>query len=331
MTTNANVRGLDALIQMLTVRRPAGSKSERKWIAKWIKPLGVEQDEFGNLIKRIGDSPVLWSSHTDTVHRMGGLQQLAMTEIGEIMLHPDERESNCLGADCTTGVWLMREMILSGKPGLYVFHRAEECGGIGSSAIAKGTPGLLDGIKYAIAFDRYGTTSVITHQGSRCCSNVFAWALATGLGGKFGLDECGVFTDTANYTDLVPECTNISVGYYDHHKSTEWQDSRFALDLLDKLLALDVDSLPVKRDPNEVDTDWSNYGGRWDSAYDVADPYHLGVSARANDGWASNDMVKLVRAYPEETADYLAQLGVDTELLRRAIDAYYLPPNKSAA
>ena len=46
----------------------------------------------------------------------------------------------------------MREMILAGIPGLYVFHRNEESGGAGSDWIARETPWELHGIKAAIAF-----------------------------------------------------------------------------------------------------------------------------------------------------------------------------------
>ena len=33
-------------------------------------------------------------------------------------------------------------------------------------------------------------------------------------GMKLGLRSLGVFTDSANFIDVVPECTNISVGYF---------------------------------------------------------------------------------------------------------------------
>jgi hypothetical protein len=40
--------------------------------------------------------------------------------------------SNCLGADCTTGVWLILEMIKANVPGVYVIHSDEEVGGKGA-------------------------------------------------------------------------------------------------------------------------------------------------------------------------------------------------------
>jgi hypothetical protein len=79
-------------------------------------PLGCEIDKAGNVIKRIGDSRVMWSSHTDTVHRSEGYQRVTVN--GDLFkVAHGQPDSNCLGADCTTGVWLMREMILAGVKG----------------------------------------------------------------------------------------------------------------------------------------------------------------------------------------------------------------------
>src|SRR5579864_6491645 len=95
----------NSLIAMLSFRRPAGSRSERKFISKFIWPLGVETDRKGNLFKRIGTAPIMWSSHTDSVHRMGGLQDLI--RVGDFGIGVSTKsKSNCLGADDAAGVWL---------------------------------------------------------------------------------------------------------------------------------------------------------------------------------------------------------------------------------
>ena len=112
---------LESLMTMLRTCRPHNSKAEKRFIKEHIDPLGVERDGFGNLYKRIkgvGDS-ILWSCHTDTVHIKGGKQNIQKRK-GVVSLVPDSK-ANCLGADDTAGIWLMREMILAGKPGLYIF------------------------------------------------------------------------------------------------------------------------------------------------------------------------------------------------------------------
>lgn len=257
---------LGEVIEMHKYCRPAGSLTEKRFIREFLLPLGAEYDNAGNLIKQIGENPrVLWSSHTDTVHNIAGFQYLA-TKGSTLKLSKREKRSNCLGADDTAGVWLMMEMIRAGKEGLYIFHRGEEIGGIGSRFIAKHTPERLKGIEIAIAFDRRGTDSVITHQGTRCCSDKFAESLAAGLAMKFKADSTGTFTDTANYTDLVAECSNLSVGYQSAHSSMEELNLQHLLELRQALLALDTSKLVVERKPGEVEYKryyGGSYGG-WD-------------------------------------------------------------------
>ena len=263
------------LLNMLRTRRPGGSKTERAFIKQYLLPLGLLPDKMGNYILRIGDKPILWSCHTDTVHRMGGTQEL--THLGNMVVGiTKESGSNCLGADDTAGIWLMREMILAKVQGLYVFHRNEERGCVGSKWIAKNTPKLFDGIKFAVALDRKGQDEVITHQHGRCCSDEFAESMAAQLGMGYAPSNRGVYTDTAEYTGLIGECTNLSVGYLHQHTKDEVLDCAFLLRLRDKLCNIDVDKLVSKRKPGEVEPykytshhyDGDYYGGYDSSWYD---------------------------------------------------------------
>lgn len=291
------------LVEMLCTRRPAFSKSERRFIRKYLSPLGMEIDDFGNLSKRIGRAPVLWSCHTDTVHRKGGHQKI---EIGRndkgvniARIHPNA-DSNCLGADDTAGIWLMREMILANVPGLYIFHRAEEVGGLGSSYIAKETPNALCGIKYAIALDRRGTDSVITYQGyGRGCSDAFARALAQGIGHGFYPDNTGIFTDTANYMDIVPECTNLSVGYDHEHTARETLNLDHLFRLRKSLINLDVTGLPVERDPTKREYD-----------YDDAIHWFSDADQEPHSGATMSQAVAIIQQNPEHAAELLRAYGL---------------------
>ena len=254
---------------MLSYKRPYNSRWERKFIARYIDSVkGMKQDSFGNRYIFVGKNPdTMFSCHTDTVHTSAG-KQTVYVDTFQGMMYADGKKSNCLGADDATGIWLMLKMIEQQKTGLYIFHRGEEVGGLGSSWIAKHNKLLFSHITKAIAFDRKGYTDVITYQGgSRCCSDKFAEDLATKLGMKFKPEDGGVFTDTANYTALIPECTNISVGYDFQHTANECQDYRFAEDLLERLLAIDFSTLPVSRKTTDVDELWStsSYGGYYDN------------------------------------------------------------------
>lgn len=316
---------------MLSYMRPDGSKAERKFIRRFLEPLGLERDEFGNLYKRIGTAPILWSCHTDTVHKRGGKQNLQYGEQDGLFTS----DANCLGADCTTGVYLMHQMIKRGVEGLYIFHRAEEVGGQGSSWIAKHNPGVLADIKFAIAFDRKGFTSVITHQfGDRCCSDDFANSLATQLGFGWKLDDAGTFTDTASYVDLVGECTNISVGYIGQHSARETQDWPFMLELLERLCSLDVTHLSAVRQPGETDplfryesrfegyTSWRNNAyGTWDEDDNWRDTGGLGKTY--------DDLTNAVRSYPQAVADILEQFGITVADIRHVAGGGLIPENEN--
>ena len=284
------------LLDFLSYRRPAGSKTEKTWISQFIRPLGVQQDSQGNLFKKVGgEDRILWSSHTDTVHKEGG-RQTAILEAGRLKL---AGMGNCLGADCAAGAWLMVQMARAHVPGLYVWHRGEEHGGIGSAYIAQQSPEALEGIKFAIAFDRRGTDSIITHQmPGRTCSDEFAWSLADAIGLGHKPDDTGLFTDTANYAALVGECTNISTGTANEHCPTESLDLNYLLSLRDAICGADFSRLVEARTPEEPD--YSSY-------------YHSFNASRPD------SVYDLVRDNPREIADYLSDYGISSADLRLAI------------
>ncbi len=252
------------LKEMLTYRRPHRSRSERKFINRFIRPVGVEEDAFGNLIVRVGnDQRMMFACHTDTVDYISGRKKVYASPTG--ILSTDEFES-CLGADDTTGVWIMLNLIEQGVPGLYVFHRAEEIGCQGSSWIAENTPELVEDVQWCMSLDRMGYGSIVTHQcGQRTASDKFADSLALQLDLGFWNDDGGMFTDSLSYAHLIPECTNLSVGYDKQHSGNETQDFGYALAVLRALASLDYDFLATERNPRwsaaETDNRWDRWGG----------------------------------------------------------------------
>lgn len=276
------------LIKMFYYRRPGGSTGDKcgrptqDFAKEYIAPLGATADLYGNWKLRIPrlvqdgetvvtvESKVLFSCHIDTVHGKPGRQKVKLnTHTGMLSLHKEETDSNCLGADCTTGAWLMIEMAKAGVPGLYIWHEDEESGGQGSRYIAKHAAASLTGIQAAIAFDRKGYDNIITSQaGGKCCSDTFANSLSALLPlwaeKPYRCDPTGTFTDTANYTDIIPECTNISVGYFSQHTSSETQDVMFAMKLRRFLIRFDETKLVIERKPGDRGISrytQYNYGG----------------------------------------------------------------------
>jgi len=241
--------------KMLEYKRPAWSVTERAFIARFIDTVpGVKADRIGNRYLAIGSAPTtLISCHTDTMHATSGMQKLKLK--GDTLSLAKQTKGDVLGADDGAGVCIALQMIAAKVPALYVFHRGEEVGGIGSDFIAQHRPRFLDGIERAIAFDRRGYSDVITHQMlGRCCSDDFAWCLALELGMHHEPCAFGTFTDTANYGDIVPECTNVSVGYRYEHTSRETLNIAYLEALIDKLICLNYDTLPTVRDPHVWET-----------------------------------------------------------------------------
>lgn len=241
-----------------SLKRPHKGKSVQKLIAYLIDSLpDAYTDTHGNVHCTVGNSRTLFSSHTDTVHRDDGINTYVMAneEVRLTGSAPQRRamyraSGAPLGSDCGAGVALMVHMIMNAIPGHYVFHAAEEVGGIGSKALA--TEGIFIGLfDRAIAFDRKGTDSIITFQsGGQCCSEEFAYALASQLnsvndGFMYAPDDTGVYTDTAEYVGQIPECTNVSVGYYNEHTSSECLDYTFFSQLANAVLLVRWEELPI--------------------------------------------------------------------------------------
>ncbi len=252
------------LQRALSVKRPDKSVSTAaftQWLADHI-PEGciTSRDGAGNLHVDARLLPIhrtLFVAHVDTVHHVEGTNKIAKTA---------ERwsaDGAALGADDGAGCAMLMHLLHAGVPGYYIFTQGEECGGIGAKFIAKNMPGLLSEFDRAIAFDRRGIDSVITHQGyGRCCSDVFAEALSGALNRDDRMmylpDDTGVYTDTAEFTDVIPECTNISVGYYHEHGEREYIDVLHFQALADAVLGFDWDELPTDRDPKVVE--YKSYG-----------------------------------------------------------------------
>ena len=283
---------MTTLTRALTVKRPhagLGVQAFTQWLATAVPEHLQEMtfiDTCGNLhvdARTDDNHRTLFVAHVDTVHRVEGknpIRKVKNKKVHEWHATP----ASCLGADDGAGVAMLVHMMHGGIAGYYIFTQGEECGGIGAKHIAKYYPELLDCFDRAIAFDRRGTDSVITHQGyGRCCSDVFGQALANALNDDdmqlmYSTDDSGVYTDTAEFVDNIPECTNISIGYYSEHGEREHLDVNHLQRLAAAVLKFDWDALPVERDPKmpEYKTygvsayNWKGYGMDYDEPFDFA-------------------------------------------------------------
>lgn len=249
------------LLDILSLVRPANSKGEQvmvKYITDHLDALGITPaiDGYGNISVNLlptheTTSRVMFTAHTDTVHRNADAtqhtQQLAYVDAKhEIVGLASDSQSACLGADDGTGCWVLLRLIEAKIPALYVFFRAEEIGGLGSEYYRtdKTNADLLESLTHCISFDRKGYNDIITEQwGGICASDEWAMTFARELNGIDSTiclsPNVGTFTDSANFTDVIAECTNISVGYDLQHTDQETQDLAFADKLVQALLQID--------------------------------------------------------------------------------------------
>jgi hypothetical protein len=127
-----------------------------------------------------------------------------------------------------------------------------------------------------------------------------------------------VYTDTAEFTDDIPECTNISVGYYNEHGDRENLDIVHFAALAVACAKLDWEALPVDRDPTVPDYKsykYGNYDTAWWSGYGVYkdDKDVMGTDAKLVeddyfDGYDSIDMEMLFDALYDAQAGYYDDL-----------------------
>lgn len=234
-------------LSLVTETYPKGHEDE---VVKFLDP-SLVKDEFGNYYKIIGNSDVMFTSHLDTVSFKTDVKLISRMKEGQEFISSDG--TTILGADDKAGVTILLYMIAHNIPGVYYFFVGEESGGIGSGKVAESIRRIphLKRIKKCVSFDRRNYYSVITSQMySDCCSDEFAQALCSELnksGLKMGLDPTGVFTDSANFIDIIPECTNISVGYFNEHTYKEALNITYLQKLAQACLKVNWGSLPVYR------------------------------------------------------------------------------------
>lgn len=218
-----------------------------------LQDYGFVRNGRGNYWKTVGDgtSKTLFVAHLDTADRGRPM------EVNHVFTEDNYVKTDLttyLGADDRAGMAVMFYLMAQNVPGDYLFVIGEEVGCIGSSDEAK----HIDEGRYdrAIQFDRAGTGEVITHQmGVRTASREFARALckefkrtSNGVIQLYPSDR-GVYTDTKEFAHLIPECTNISVGYVRQHSVQETQDLSYLVTLANAAAKINWECLPTKNIP----------------------------------------------------------------------------------
>lgn len=231
-------------------------------IVENITGIDLEPDGNGNFYVSIPKadgkpSSTLFLAHLDTVARCRtDVKMEVYLQGNHVFMRSDG--ASILGADDRAGCAILAFMMTRKVPGTYYFFRDEELGRGGSIQASKDEKGLIlkgkDLFKRAIQFDRYGYDSIICQQsGFRTASEPFAKHLAAAFqkNGVYRMkaDLRGSYTDSYSMCGTVPECTNISVGYFKHHTKNEIQNLSFLDTLARACVKIDWDNIVTARTP----------------------------------------------------------------------------------
>ncbi len=207
-------------------------------------PKGIQEDGVGNYFIKIGESKTIFTSHMDTACNR---YQKVNHVIENNIISTDG--NSVLSADDKAGMTVLLYMIYRKVPGTYYFFQGEESGMMGATAIISKNRKFFSDFDRMVSFDRRNYNSIITHQmGKRGCSEEFSRTLATELN-KYDLnyrsDPTGIYTDSASFINIIPECTNLSVGYFNEHTYRERTDISFLDKLAKASCKVNWESLPI--------------------------------------------------------------------------------------
>lgn len=327
--TNPYKLNMRLLKQILEKHRP--SFAPVQWFHALLDPripqgAGKVVDDYGNIFVQVGDSEqtdVAFTCHLDTVARFNSKPPKVKMTANGVLYVGNPEVADCLGADCGAGIYLMLEMLEAGVHGRYCFFLDEEVGCHGSGFSVKDKTGFWTGIKAMISFDRRLDGVITTQRFQRCCSDKFALELAHRLGRNKSNLQSGIYTDSAEFMHVVPECTNIGVGYNFEHTPDETLDLNILGQLLNRCLdPWTFKDLPISRDPSEVHDPWSALGAASAQQYpfdlpEKEDPDLL-LAFREVSQLSKEQLIRWVKENPKEAAEYImifSDYGFKQELI----------------
>jgi len=213
---------------------------------------GLQKDQIGNYHKIIGESETLFTCHLDNYCKE---KEKVNHVITDNIIATDE--TTVLGGDNKAGVLAILYLISNNVPGHYCFFIGEEpilSGGLyGSTLFAEHYIDMVKDYKRAIAFDRKQMGSIITRQSAQyCCSEEFTNELIERFaeqGLEMQADPTGYYTDTSSFMEIIPECTNISIGVWGEHTFKEYVDIEYTEKVAIAASKIDWESLPTNREP----------------------------------------------------------------------------------
>ena len=217
-------------------------------------PKGYIKDEIGNYYYQVGESETLFTAHLDTYSKKYEKVNHVINDKDEYIISTDG--TTILGGDNKLGVTILFSMIKDNVPGTYYFFVGEEpilSGGLyGSSKILDKYPKFFSRFKRVISFDRRGFGSFVQRQMAlNLCSDSFKNSLIEAFE-KGGIEydkesDCGYYTDSATFGDIIPECINISAGGFNEHTKEEYVDLNYTYKVYEVAKNIEWEKLPTER------------------------------------------------------------------------------------
>ena len=218
------------LKQLFCIHSKSGKEGKiRKFIWNWVRQnvpnAKIVCDKPGNLyiIKGVSDTYPCIVAHLDQVQdREHHSKDFIAYEAEDIIIgfSPKRREQQGLGADDKCGLWIAMKCLLKFDCLKVAFFVGEEVGCKGSGLADMS---FFDDCRFVIEPDRKGSGDLITQIGwTSLCSDDFLKDIGYK---KFGYKETdGMMTDIEALKDngLMLSCMNVSVGYYEPHRDTEF-------------------------------------------------------------------------------------------------------------
>lgn len=224
-------------------------------------------DEDGFLYAK-GDIPVLLVAHMDTVHEE---QCKTIVRAGGRMSSPQG-----IGGDDRCGIFIIANIIRAQRCSVLLCED-EEKGGIGASKFAKTEYIKNLGVNFMIEFDRRGNNDAVFYS---CDNKDFTNHVLDNTGFK---EATGSFSDISVLMPASKLCgVNLSSGYYNAHKDTEYVEYNEMLDTMSAAIALIKAECPepfeyVAKTYGRYNSSYSQYNSGYRSAYDYYDDYYGGA------------------------------------------------------
>ena len=177
----------------------------------WLKGVGYKPIVEKGFVLAMGSLPVCVTAHLDTVHK---------ERVKKIVIENDDIISSPqgIGGDDRCGVFMIQKIVEAGYKPTILFCEDEEIGGVGSDAFCLSEHSVkLNDMKFFIELDRANNDDLVFYDDDnqdfhKFCEEVTGYK-----------ENWGSFSDISS---LCPQCkvsgVNISCGYYNAHKTTEY-------------------------------------------------------------------------------------------------------------